>query len=84
MSEEKHSEATEVVTDVSPPAVDARLTAEAEINLLRQVHAFLQEFPIPGKLGGQWAQVLDGIGLVANSLIAKQEDAVKAALEKKE
>jgi hypothetical protein len=82
MSEESKSEATEVATNVpSPaPAVEAKLSAEAEIDLLRQVHVFLQDFPIPGKLGGQWSRVLDGIGLVANSLIAKQEESVKSAL----
>lgn len=87
MSEEKKSEATEVAENVpSAPVAEAKLSAEAEIDLLRQVHVFLQEFPIQGRLGAQWSRVLDAIGTVANSLIAKQDEAVKAALaaEKKD
>lgn len=48
------------------------LTANEEISVLRNVHTFLSNFDrVPGSLANQWAQTLDAIAIVANSLISK-------------
>jgi hypothetical protein len=52
------------------------LTAEQEIQALRNVHQFLSNFDrVPGFLSNKWAKALDAIAVVANSLIAKNAPA---------
>jgi len=48
------------------------LTAEQEIQVLRQAHEFFGNFnAVPGFAASKWGQALDAIALVANSLIKK-------------
>lgn len=48
------------------------LAPEQEVGALRKVHEFLSEFDrVPGSLSSQWAQMLDTVAVVANSLLAK-------------
>lgn len=50
----------------------SELTASEEIAVLRNVHTFLSNFDrVPGSLANQWAQTLDAVAIVANSLISK-------------
>lgn len=68
---------TETTSTSEEPTVELQqqLTSEQEIQTLRNVHTFLTNYDrVPGSLANQWAQVLDAIALVANSLIAKAKD----------
>lgn len=64
---------TETQDSTDTPQVKVEpLTQEQEINALRNVHTFLSSYDrVPGALANQWAQVLDAVALVANSLISK-------------
>lgn len=64
------AEVTVQETQEAPPS--PTLTIEQEINALRATHQFFSNFDrVPGFAANQWAQALDTIALVANSLINK-------------
>jgi hypothetical protein len=63
----------------SSEATSQILTAEQEIQALRNVHQFLSQFDrVPGFLTNKWSKALDAIAIVANSLIAKNSPEVSA------
>lgn len=74
---------TETTETTEQPAVELqhqKLTAEQEIQTLRNVHTFLSNYDrVPGSLTNQWSQVLDAIALVANSIIAKAAETTTEA-----
>ena len=77
--------ATETAADetaATPSVVLNELSVAEEINALRNVHVFLSNFDrVPGALAAEWAQTLDAIAIVANSLISKNRQALADAVE---
>ena len=66
------TEATETSDSTQSQTSIPTLTAEQEISALKAVHQFLSAFDrVPGALANQWAQALDTVAVVANSLISK-------------
>lgn len=76
------TETTETKDTSTETVTLQKLTPDQEINALRGVHKFLSDFDrVPGSLASTWAQALDTIAVVANSLIAKKTPEASAEVE---
>ena len=71
MSEEVKK--AEVVAPAAPVEAPQKLTEEQKGQALRFAHSYFSNFErVPGFAAAQWAQALDAIGLVINSLVAEK------------
>ena len=76
----KNKKASAAAPQQAAPVPAQKLTAEQEVGALRAAHSFFSNFDrVPGSFANPWAQALDAIAIVANSLIAKQEAEAKKA-----
>lgn len=64
--------------EVADVEIKGALTVTQEIDNLKGVHAYLSDFAVAGKFAPEWSRLLDAVGLVANSLIVKEDARVKA------
>jgi hypothetical protein len=69
----KKEETAKVTTAVETTKPPVALNDAQEVGYLRAAHEFFTNFDrVPGGFANGWAQALDAIAIVANSLIAKQ------------